>query len=318
NLRSELDNFMSGLAQFKEALDKAEIIRKEVALVEITERREDLNIVIHGTRDLLKAFGTARGEMAADLKARLDAFIPDLAQFKADLDQAETERKDTMGQEISDRREHVANLKADTLNLINDFEAARKEMWLSLKSELETFTSALAQFKTDLDQAETERKDTVGQELKEKAEELRANLSNFGADLSASVAGLMGELKKDRSEAAAAWNEILSTMRSQRGAMVITTPAAVEAEVEIKTVPEAVEEEVLEEEQEEEQEEELEEREENIREILELLEDNPDGLRMVEIADILGFDNWRSLIPIIRELLDDGEITKVDSTYYAV
>ena len=62
----------------------------------------------------------------------------------------------------------------------------------------------------------------------------------------------------------------------------------------------------------------MDEREENIREILEVLEDNPDGLRMVEISDIMGFDNWRSLIPIIRELLDEGEINKVDSTYYAV
>ena len=328
NIRSELDHFMSGLAKFKEALDKAEKIRKKVAVEEIAERREDLNIVIHGTRDLLKSFGTARGEMAADLKARLDAFTSELMNFKADLDQAETERQDTMGREISDRREHVANLKKDTLNLINDFEDARKEMWSSLKSGLEMFTSALAQFKTDLDRAETERKDTVGQELKEKAEELRANLSNFGAELSASVAGLMGDLKKDRSEAAAAWNEILSAMRNRGEAMVITTPVAVEAEVEIKTVPEAVEEEVLgeepaqeeveEPEPEEEPEEELDEREENIREILEVLEDNPDGLRMVEISDIMGFDNWRSLIPIIRELLDEGEINKVDSTYYAV
>jgi len=125
--------------------------------------------------------------------------------------------------------------------------------------------------------------------------------------------------------------------------MVITTPAAVETEVEIKTVPEAeaveenlveepapeeveqpVSEESPEEELVEEPEKELEEdpeesgeREENIREILDLLEDNPDGLRMVEISDILGFENWRSLIPMMRELLDAGEINKVDSTYYA-
>jgi len=204
-------------------------------------------------------------------------------------------------------------------------------MWGSLKSELETFTSALTQFKADLDQAETERQETMGGELKEKAEELRANLSNFSADLSASVAGLMGELKKDRTEAAAAWSEILSAMRGQGGGMVITTPAAVETEVEIKTVPEAVEEEPVAEESPEEEldeepvaepieepEEEPDNREENIREILELLEDNPDGLRMVEISDILGFDNWRSLIPMMRELLDEGEIKKVDSTYYAV
>ena len=59
-------------------------------------------------------------------------------------------------------------------------------------------------------------------------------------------------------------------------------------------------------------------REGSIAAILELIEDNPDGLRMVEIADIQGFDNWRSLIPIMRGLLDDGKVKKEDSTYFAI
>ena len=62
----------------------------------------------------------------------------------------------------------------------------------------------------------------------------------------------------------------------------------------------------------------LDDREENMREILELLEDNPNGLRMVELADIMGFDNWCSMIPIMRELLDNGEVRKEDSTYFAL
>jgi len=331
NLRSELDSFMSGLTQFKEALDKAEILRKEVALEEIGHRREDLNIVIQGTRDLLRAFGAAREEMAADLNMRLDAFTSALSQFKADLDQAEKERQETMGQEISDRRDHVANLKKATLNLINDFEGARKEMWRGLKSELETFTSALAQFKGDLDQAETDRKNTVGRELKEKAEELRANLSNFSSNLSSSVAGLMGELKKDRSEAAQAWSEILSVMRSAAGGMTLTTPeepvAAAEPEVaepeeepvqetkaEAQPEPDAAEEDgaeaVSESEETEIDTQTLHE------EIVSLLEDTPDGLRMVEIAENLRIENWRSLIPVMRELMEDGEVRKEESTYF--
>jgi len=336
SLRSELNNFMSDLAQFKVTLDKAETLRKETALEENTERREDLNIVLQGTRDLLVAFQTARGEMAADLKDRLDAFTSALSQFKEDLDQAETERQDTMGQEISDRRDHIANLKKDTLSLINDFEGARKDMWRGLKSELEAFTSALAQFKGDLDQAETERKDTVGRELKEKAEELRANLSNFSANMSASVAGLMGELKKDRSEAAQAWSEILSVMRSAAGAMTLTIPEqpvaaaepeSVETEEEpaeetediIETEDEAQPEAVMEEEApetEQEEEEETSDREDLNAEILSLLEDTPEGLRMVEIAETVAVENWRSLIPVMRKLLDDGEVKKEESTYF--
>jgi hypothetical protein len=64
--------------------------------------------------------------------------------------------------------------------------------------------------------------------------------------------------------------------------------------------------------------EELDEREGLISEILGLLEDTADGLRMVEIAETLGVENWRSLIPIMRELLDDGDIKKEESTYFIV
>jgi len=61
-----------------------------------------------------------------------------------------------------------------------------------------------------------------------------------------------------------------------------------------------------------------EEKKEELRDqILNLLKDKTDGLRMVEIADILGIANWRSLIPIMKELLDEDEIRKDDSTYYA-
>jgi len=53
-------------------------------------------------------------------------------------------------------------------------------------------------------------------------------------------------------------------------------------------------------------------------EVIDTLEDNPQGLRMVEIAEALGIDNWRTLIPVMRELIDEGEIRKEDSTYFAL
>ena len=343
NLRSELAGFMSILNQFKMDLDQAEDARKETALAEISDRKQNVQGILGDTRALLKAFGNARGEMWTELKGRLDAFTSELSQFKADLDQAEVTRQGEMGQEISDRREHIENLKGDTLNLINDFENARKEMWSSLKSELEGFTSLLSQFKADLDQAENERRETVGGELKEKAEELRATLSNFSSNLSASVAGLMGELKKDRSEAAEAWNSILSVMRSG-GGLTLTTPekpvAAPEPERDIpasevqttREEPAEEKEEFIAPEpamaatpEEETDSEDLPESQETEvdtqtlhEEIVSLLQDLPDGLRMVEIAEQLRIENWRSLIPTMRELLDDGEIIKEDSTYFVV
>ena len=62
-----------------------------------------------------------------------------------------------------------------------------------------------------------------------------------------------------------------------------------------------------------------EEEKEGLRDqVMGVLEDNPDGLKMVEIAEVLDIANWWSLIPAIRQLVEEGEIRKEDSTYCVV
>ena len=212
-------------------------------------------------------------------------------------------------------------------------------MWGNLKSELDTFTAGLAQFRMDLEKGERERLETVVKDMKEKGEALRANLRDFNSNLSTSVGRMLGELHKDRTEAARAWHEIISAVRSAAGAMTPTTPeepvAAAEPEVvepEIAEPEEAVQETEVKVKSEPDMPEEddadavseslLESQEQEIdtqtlhEEIISLLEDTPDGLRMVEIAEDLRIENWRSLIPVMRELMDDGEVRKEDSTYF--
>lgn len=65
-------------------------------------------------------------------------------------------------------------------------------------------------------------------------------------------------------------------------------------------------------------EEELDGREPLVNEVLRVLGDHPEGLRMVEIAEMLGVENWRSLITVMKKLVDGGNIRKDDSTYYIV
>ncbi len=52
--------------------------------------------------------------------------------------------------------------------------------------------------------------------------------------------------------------------------------------------------------------------------ILGCLDDTTDGLRLVEIAEVLHIENWRSLIPAMRVLLKEGKVRKEDSTYFIV
>ena len=308
-----------GLARFRADLDAAEADRKNRMQAELKDMADQLRSELEGFKsDLGKANKELADrnlaglkEMSDKIRSDLSNFMSELARFKADLDDAEKERKEEGQAGISQRRQDISNLRGDTLNLLENFGTARKEMWDSLKSQLEAFMSELARFKADLDDAEKERQEAIQAELNEKAEELRGSLTSFRADLSATVAGMMGELKMDRSEAVKAWSEILSTMRFAGGEVALTGPAGVEAEL-----GEAIEKEKTELEAKEEITKDAAKREGLMSEIPGLLKDNPDGFRMVEIADLLGIEKWRSLIPVMRDLMDNGEITKEDSTYY--
>jgi len=199
----------------------------------------------------------------------------------------------------------------------------------------------LTQFKTDLDAAEVERKKEDQAEIAERrdyvtellsrvpelleefhkaheemAKELRDALARIKPALEASeserkemVQSELAAVKAEIEEAARAWKKLISQMSSIRRKVTITGPAEIKAAVKVTAVEEAVEEDEAEEET----------GSESLNDqILDLLDDNPDGLRMVEIADALNIPSWRSLIPVMKELLDEGDVTKEDSTYYLV
>ena len=236
---------------------------------------------------------------------------------------------------LSDIRQKATDIKKETADLINEFAKAHGEMSKDLKAEL-------AGFKSDLESAEAERQkaDNGGQRKSEKAQR-SIDTENFLKDsdsarremadqLRAELAKLNDERKAETREMAGAWKKLLSAMQAARGRTVTAAPAKVEAEVTVKTVKKAIEEPVKKEEEEfaaEVEEEEAieevaadEEEEEFEKDlgggILDLLEDRSEGLKMTKIADMLGIENWRSLIPIMRVLLDDEEIRKEGTLYF--
>ena len=142
-------------------------------------------------------------------------------------------------------------------------------------------TAELARFKSDLESGEADRK----------------------AAVEAEIAAVQAETR----ETAAAWSKLLTKMHSVRGHGTITGPAKLKAAVATKPVQEAIGVPVGEGEEEESD---LED------EVLDTLEENPDGLKMAEIADILGIENWQTLIPMMSELLDDAAVRKEGSRYY--
>jgi hypothetical protein len=56
---------------------------------------------------------------------------------------------------------------------------------------------------------------------------------------------------------------------------------------------------------------------ENLREsIIAILKGHADGLKMVQLAELMDIENWRSMIPVMRELLDERILGKNGSVYF--
>ncbi len=205
-----------------------------------------------------------------------DQLRADLAKAKSDIISGESERKAADQNEIKDREIHIENMLAD-------FDSAHQEMADQLRADL-------AKAKSDIISGESERKTADQAEIRERKWAVSSMLEEFG---------------KAQAETAAAWKGLLAKMQSLRGQVPIAEMAEGKAAVETKTAEEDIGEETLED-----------EKEELKEDVLDLLGDHPDGLKMVALADMLGIESWRSLIPIMRDLLDEGEITKENSTYY--
>ncbi|MCG2775252.1 MAG: hypothetical protein L6406_06160, partial [Desulfobacterales bacterium] len=216
----------------------------------------------------------------------------------------EATRKTETQAEIKEREAYIKVLLAD-------YDKAHEEMAKELREKL---SSEEATRKTET-QAEIKEREAYIKVLladydkahQEMAKELREKLINEENERKAAdqaeirerkwaISSMLEEFKKEQAETAAAWKKLLATMRAAREPAVIK-PAEVEPEVE-------------------EAQEELAEDEGLKKKILDLLDNDPDGLKMVEMGDMLGIENWRSLIPVMRDLLDEGEVTKENTTYY--
>ena len=140
---------------------------------------------------------------------------------------------------------------------------------------------------------------------------MKAETQGLVKDIATENTDLIEGFKKESQERAGAWKDFLGIVQSGKGIKPARVePARVE---EVKPAEKELAEKIAEEAEIPE-----EEKEAFRDQILDVLEDNPDGLKMTEIAEVLGIANWRSLIPVTRQLVEEGEIRKENSTYYIV
>ena len=209
-----------------------------------------------------------------------------LAQDMASAQEERTKRiveiKKETAELLKDIGKESKERSAEVSTLLKGFDKEQKEMGTQLRAEL-------SKVKPEIARAEAERKSQAETEVKER---------------SAEVSDLLAGFRKDSAETAAAWRDLVTTMQAKRGVAVAPPPVK-------PPVAEVIEEEVPVEEVVSEEKARLEE------EILSLIGECPEGIRLVEIAERTGVARIKAG-NVTRMLVDEGKIRKEGLLYFPV
>ncbi|MBI5590049.1 MAG: hypothetical protein HY881_06160 [Deltaproteobacteria bacterium] len=295
----------SGLGQFMVDLNTAESSRLSKAQEDAGQRQDEINqrsAVVRELRnhvvDRLRETAEAHQEMGRQLRADLGQFMSELATFESRRESNAREDADQRQDEISQRIAVIDNLKNDVVDKLREMADAHQEMGKQLRTDLDQFMSGL---------------------------------SNAESDRKAAAQAYLSEVQADIRETAAAWKELIQRIQSARAASHASTvsgSAVAPAETAASFQPDEkkntfVKETVVPSEtsgefQVQAPDEDTSLDRENLRErIVTVLQGHADGMKMTQLAELMGVDNWRSLIPIMRELLDERVLEKDGSLYFA-
>jgi chromosome segregation ATPase len=239
-----------------------------------------------------------------------------------------------------ERTRRIAEIRGETAGLLNRFDKEHRAMGQQMRAGLGKVKSELARAKPEIAAAESERKSQTKAEMKEMASQLRVELGKVKSELArvkpeiaaaeserksqaeaekrarksdvsrlfTDVSSLLEGFRRDSAEMAAAWRELVATMQATRGVAVAPRP------VKPRKVAAAVGEEVLGEKanpKEPEKKVRLEEQ------ILSLIGEHPDGIKLTEIAERTGVARIKAG-NVTRMLVDEGKVIKEGLFYFPV
>ncbi len=311
------------LGQFMSILNAADSSRLSIAREDAGQRRDDISQIIAVVDDLRKDVIDKLREMTDAHKEMGRQLQSDLNQFMSGLNAAESIRlsnamKDA-GQrqsEISQRIVVVDDLRKDIVDELQKMAEVHQEMAEQLKTDLDQFVSGLSTAELDrkaaahvyLDEVQADIRETASawKELIQNIQAARAtphapvaNKSEDKAPVETAPQSLVPTKSEDTAPAETAAS-FLSYEKKNSFNEVIESPSDTAIELEDIVSVEDIRLDM-----------------ENIREkIIWVLQGHANGMRMTQVAEQLNVENWRSLIPIMRELLDERVLEKDGSLYF--
>jgi predicted Zn-ribbon and HTH transcriptional regulator len=310
------------LGQFMSILNAADSSRLSIAREDGGQRRDDISQIIAVVDDLRKDVIDKLREMTDAHKEMGGQLQSDLNQFMSGLNAAESIRlsnamKDA-GQrqsEISQRIVVVDDLRKDIVDELQKMAEAHQEMAEQLKTDLDLFVSGLSTAELDRKAAAHVYLDEVQADIRETASAWKELIQNIQA-ARATPHALVSNKSEDKAPAETAPQAfVLTKSEDIASAETAASFLSYEKKTSFDEVTESLSDTAIE----------LEDivsvediplDMENIREkIIWVLQGQANGMRMTQVAEQLNIENWRSLIPIMRELLDEQVLDKEGSLY---
>ena len=341
HLKSELKKFMDELLadsqQFKAKAKEDLRLRYE----EIGTRKTDVNQLKQSTKDFLKEVEKDYNEMSAKLQSELQQFMADLSAFE---ESRKTSAKSDLSQRLNDiaiNRANVSKSREDVCSFLKELDNTQKSMGNELRASLNTFV-------VDLKTSEKERKSNVSGLLTSIRTELK--------DMTQAWNGVIGSMKqqtatiqsqsttkapKDSKNISAPKDEIKDNDKKQlqttplhtgdiaNSGMVKEKSENISAAIPIVIKEEVVKSEVIKEEiaQSEKKKISKEEKKEvsgtsnnnddKVKtQIMNLLKQNPNGLKTTQLAELLNISQLHIVISIMRNLQESEQIRKEGQLYF--
>ena len=196
------------------------------------------------------------------------------------------------------RHVKISEVTSNSRNQIERFRLEHHDMTEALNEKLSSDNAASKE-------ATKQYLDNVKVDLQNMAKALSEKLSSDNTASKEATKQYMDELASDHGAAQRIWREVFGG--------VIKKPVQPVAEVAVEEPVQLVAEVAVEEPVQPIAEKETEPFPE--KQILEVIAGHPEGIKLVDIGNELGVD-WRGLISIIKPLIDDGKIEKIESLYY--
>jgi len=272
--------------------------------------------------NLLKSIGRDRQEMVRSLHRQLD-------KDRVNLGVMEKARQKETAMEHNARISLINELKNELRSNLDNFMSDIKNCTIEDKKQrFEDKKQRLTGIKTIKAEVSRLQEDTqtslkqIRNSQKKMGDELSSVLKTFVSDVKAnekgrksSVNDFLTSVKAEISAMSSAWGKVLSSV-SLNGSEII------QAEVE----PEPDKEDDTDEEPEGQELTDGEVETENsyyetgpIKEkVMTTLFDYSDGLKMTQLAELLDIEQWRTLIPVMRDLMDNKQIKKEGSLYFSL